>query len=91
MREGRVVIDVRDHGLGVAPEERERIFERFHRVSSIRTSHVGTGLGLSLCRTIVERHGGEIECLEPEDGIGTIFRFDLPAALSDAVVGLDAG
>lgn len=80
LRDDRVVVELRDHGIGVPEEDRERIFERFQRSSAVRGTYAGTGLGLSLCRTIVERHGGHIECLAPQDGPGAVFRFDLPAA-----------
>lgn len=77
----RVVIEVRDHGVGVAPEDRDRIFERFRRSGAVQSSYAGSGLGLSLCRTIVTRHGGTIECLAPESGPGSVFRLDLPAVI----------
>lgn len=76
---GRVVVEVRDHGMGVPEEDRSLIFERFHRSRSVKSSYAGTGLGLSLCRSIVVRHGGTIECLVPAAGPGAVFRFDLPA------------
>jgi PAS domain S-box-containing protein len=70
-------IAVRDHGVGIDPSESERIFEPFRRGS---TSTVpGTGLGLTTCRRIVERHGGAIG-VEPHPGDGTEFWFTLPAA-----------
>lgn len=84
---GRVVVDVRDHGVGVPEEDRSLIFERFHRSRSVTSSYAGTGLGLSLCRAIVERHGGTIECRVPTAGPGSVFRFDLPAADDDERVG----
>ncbi|KRE96316.1 hypothetical protein ASG76_04630 [Nocardioides sp. Soil774] len=79
-RGDRVVVEVRDHGIGVPAEDRERIFDRFRRSDAVQATYAGTGLGLSLCRTIVERHGGRIECVAPDDGPGSVFRFDLPAA-----------
>ena len=78
-REGaRVVVTVEDNGIGVPEEDRERIFQRFHRGGSSRR-FTGSGIGLSLCRTIVERHEGTIQCLPAPSGTGSVFRFDLPA------------
>lgn len=82
-RGARVVIDVEDNGVGVDERERALIFQRFHRSDSVRAGFRGTGMGLSICQTIVQRHGGSIECLAAEPGPGSVFRFDLPAASSD--------
>ncbi len=82
-RGSRVVIDVEDNGVGVEEHERTLIFERFHRSDAVRAGFRGTGMGLSLCQTIVHRHGGSIECLPAEPGPGSLFRFDLPAATSE--------
>lgn len=79
VRGDRVVVEVRDHGIGVPEGDRERIFDRFHRSQEVQASYPGTGLGLPLCRTIVERHGGRIVCVAPDDGPGVVFRLDLPA------------
>lgn len=76
---GRAVLDVRDHGPGVAPEERERIFEPFYRMAATRETGRGSGLGLALVRDIAGRHGGSVVCLAAEGG-GSRFRVDLPAA-----------
>lgn len=81
----RVVIDVEDNGVGVAEHERTLIFQRFHRSDTVRAGFRGTGMGLSICQTIVNRHGGSIECLPAESGPGSLFRFDLPAATSGVV------
>ena len=78
----RVVVDVEDNGVGVAEHERVLIFQRFHRSDTVRAGFRGTGMGLSICQTIVSRHGGSIECLPVESGPGSVFRFDLPAATS---------
>jgi signal transduction histidine kinase/integral membrane sensor domain MASE1 len=78
----RVVVDVEDNGVGVAEHERTLIFQRFHRSDTVRAGFRGTGMGLSICQTIVSRHGGSIECLPAEPGPGSVFRFDLPAATS---------
>ncbi|WP_309647660.1 ATP-binding protein [Nocardioides sp.] len=78
----RVLLEMTDNGIGVPDQQREAIFDRFHRAHTEDTSYVGTGLGLAICRTIVERHGGEIVCRSATDGRsgGTTFAFDLPAA-----------
>lgn len=81
----RVVVDVEDNGVGVAEHERTLIFQRFHRSDTVRAGFRGTGMGLSICQTIVNRHGGSIECLPAESGSGSVFRFDLPAATSGMV------
>jgi len=53
------VISVRDQGVGIAPEEQVRVFERFYQVTSVPGEKpVGAGLGLAICRRIVEAHGG---------------------------------
>ena len=68
-------ITVRDHGIGVAPAERSRLFERFYQAKSKARS--GMGLGLYITRQIVERHGGTIFAEFPPDG-GTRFVISLP-------------
>jgi signal transduction histidine kinase len=75
----RAVLEVRDHGPGVAPDERERIFEPFYRPAATRETGRGSGLGLALVRDIAGRHGGHAACLAA-DGGGSRFRVDLPAA-----------
>ena len=68
-----------DTGEGVAPEERERVFEPFFRGGAGRArSGDGTGLGLTICRAIVEAHGGGIWFAESP--AGTCVRFSLPLA-----------
>ena len=69
------VISVSDNGMGIAPEHHERIFHLFERLSS-REDRSGTGIGLAVCKKIVERHGGRI-WLESELGKGTTFYFSL--------------
>jgi two-component system, NarL family, sensor histidine kinase BarA len=76
---GWVEISVRDTGPGIAPHQREIIFEAFRRVETPGRQHPGTGLGLALARNLVELHGGRI-WLEDAPGGGSIFRFTLPVA-----------
>jgi heavy metal sensor kinase len=72
-------LEVTDEGPGVAPEHRERLFERFYRVDKSRSRELGgTGLGLALVKWAAEAHGGRVE-LETELGRGSTFRIVLPA------------
>jgi signal transduction histidine kinase len=68
------VIGVEDNGVGVAAHESARIFGMFTRASG---EHEGTGIGLAVCRRVVEAHGGRI-WVEPANGGGSVFRFTLP-------------
>ncbi|MBD0283215.1 MAG: hypothetical protein ICV69_13640 [Thermoleophilaceae bacterium] len=68
------VVTVRDNGVGVDPEQATRIFEMFARAGKETD---GAGIGLPVCRRIVEAHGGRI-WVEPADGGGSAFRFTLP-------------
>ena len=78
---GGVAIDVADHGPGIAPENRDRLFEPFF---STKSGDGGLGLGLSISRGIVERFGGTLEALPPEPGSGAVFRIFLPAAADES-------
>jgi signal transduction histidine kinase len=71
----RVEISVADNGIGVPPEQSERIFEPFQRAAA---GHEGTGIGLAVCARIVATHRGRIWA-EPRKEGGTVFRFTLPA------------
>jgi signal transduction histidine kinase len=76
--DGQACIIVRDHGPGVAPEDMDRIFERFYRGEKSRSrSHGGAGLGLAIARGIVEAHGGRIWVENPPDG-GAAFVVSIP-------------
>ncbi|SDK94158.1 PAS domain-containing sensor histidine kinase [Natronorubrum texcoconense] len=69
-------LSVHDEGIGIDPDDSERIFQVFQRLHS-RQEYDGMGIGLALCRRIVERHGGEI-WVESEAGEGATFSFTLP-------------
>ena len=74
------MVAVIDHGVGIAPADQERVFERFFKVDRARNrGQGGTGLGLSIARHIVEAHGGTI-WLESTEGEGSTFSFSLPFA-----------
>jgi signal transduction histidine kinase len=72
-------VSVRDNGIGVYPQYAERIFAVFQRLH-LRDQYGGTGIGLALCRKIVDFHGGRIWLDELQSGPGATFRFTLPQA-----------
>jgi signal transduction histidine kinase len=77
MQEGSAwVFAVADNGIGMSPEYHERIFELFRRLHT-QDRYPGTGIGLAVCKKIVERYGGKI-WVESEPGLGSVFRFRLP-------------
>jgi signal transduction histidine kinase len=77
-KERKAVFTVRDEGIGVEPGSLEEIFQMFRRGDE-RGPFAGTGVGLAICRKVIERHGGRIWA-EPAPGHGTAFRFTLPLA-----------
>src|SRR5262249_11492249 len=72
-----ITFGVEDQGPGIPPEYREQIFEKFFRIKGGRPRTPGTGLGLPICRGIVEAHGGRL-WVETQGGRGSAFLFSLP-------------
>ncbi len=70
-------VSVRDHGIGINPQHIDRLFQFFSRLQS-RARFDGTGMGLALCRRIVEHHNGTIRVESPGEGQGSTFTFELP-------------
>ena len=85
-RDGEIVVSVVDTGVGIAPSDQPKVFERFKQVGDTLTDKPkGTGLGLPICREIVEHHGGQI-WVESEAGRGSTFSFSLPVTPEQGVL-----
>jgi signal transduction histidine kinase len=77
--EERIVLRVRDHGVGIPQEELKRIFKRFYRVRQRGRARVkGTGLGLFIVRAIAKNHGGRVFAQSDGVGKGTTVTLELP-------------
>ena len=87
VRESEVVISVADQGVGIAPQDLNRLFEKYFRVESGLGRHVvGSGLGLPIAQAIVESHGGHIWA-ESEYGKGSTFIFVFPKCVQEVPEG----
>ena len=80
--DGQATVDVSDTGRGIAPELRERVFDRFYRGPLPDSGEAGAGLGLAIAKWAVEANGGTLT-YAPADGGGSLFRMRLPQALPD--------
>ena len=79
LHEGVLIVSVKDSGIGIAPADQSKVFEKFKQVGDTLTDKPkGTGLGLPICKEIVEYHGGRI-WVESEPGQGSTFSFSIPA------------
>lgn len=74
---GSLRVEVRDQGIGIEPSQRDRLFKVFSRLQA-RSRFDGTGVGLALCRKIVEHHGGTLGVESAGEGQGCVFWFELP-------------
>jgi signal transduction histidine kinase len=82
----RIYFEVEDNGYGISPERQKRLFQRFYRAKQPGTEEIpGTGLGLSMVKTVIERHGGEV-WMRSTEGYGSTFGFWLPDAESMSVI-----
>jgi signal transduction histidine kinase len=75
--DGRAIIEVEDSGPGVKPDDHSLLFQRFSQGEAGKRHAGGSGLGLYLCRQVIEAHGGTIEC-ESQANVATIFRISIP-------------
>jgi len=74
----KIQVNVKDEGIGIKPEDKEKLFDRYYRVESDHTRHIsGFGIGLYLSAEIIKRHDGDI-WVESEIGEGSTFFFNLP-------------
>ena len=82
------MVRVEDHGVGIPASERERVFERFHRVDRPDFAYpAGTGLGLSIARRMAEANGAVLELEWSEFDVGSSFVLKLPTARDGAMAG----
>ena len=84
MERSAIQISIADTGIGIAPEDQEKIFHEFYQVKGgVMDKTPGTGLGLSLTKRLVEMHGGKIWVESDGEGKGSRFSFVLPIRIED--------
>ena len=87
----KLVLTVRDRGVGIAADDLKRIFRRFHRLTPRSLAHVkGTGLGLFIVKSIAKKHGGTAFALSEGEGQGTTLVIELPKMQTQASNGARA-
>src|SRR5262249_8762894 len=80
----RVIISIRDQGIGIPSELIPKIFDRYYRVKAVKDSRDGLGLGLFITQALVKSHGGEIR-VDSEIGKGSTFHVSFPTELNSTV------
>src|SRR5207237_7448275 len=89
-RDGMVVVSVKDHGIGIGPDHLDHVFDRFYRVEGTLVRQTrGSGLGLPICRGLVEAHHGTI-WVESQLGKGSTFFFTIPLTPPELLAELQA-
>jgi two-component system heavy metal sensor histidine kinase CusS len=81
-KDGNLIVEVEDNGPGIAEDELRHMFEPYHRMEVAGERLSGLGLGLTLCKTLVELHGGQIR-VKSSVGKGSTFNFSLPLESDD--------
>ncbi|HEY9681194.1 MAG TPA: DUF4118 domain-containing protein [Oculatellaceae cyanobacterium] len=82
----QLIIEIKDRGIGLSQDEREKVFEPFYRGKNLSESNVpGVGIGLSICKGLIEAHGGMITAAN-RDGGGSVFRVTLPIMSETATI-----
>ena len=76
VRNGKAEVTVQDNGAGIAPEDREKVFDRFFTADRAHTSGKGTGLGLSICKRIMDMHGQGLRLLDTAEGAAFLFTLE---------------